>query len=265
MPAGIRSRLEVASIAAIGRVPPIAGGWGSTETAPFSAVLNFPTDHAGNLGIPLPGTTIKMVPENGRYELRVRGPNVTPGYWRDPETTKKAFDVEGFYKIGDAGRLADQDDPSAGILFDGRVAENFKLSSGTFVNVGAVRVAAVTAGEKLISDVVVAGEGRHELGLLLFLNERACQQYLSQSGCDDSESCRMHGHPALIDRLADLLRSYNGSISGSSMRVARFVVAQDAPDPAHDEITEKGQINQRRVLQRRSAVIEELFERGIVL
>lgn len=265
MPAGIRSRLDAASMAAIGRVPPIAGGWGSTETAPFSAVLNFPTNHAGNLGIPLPGTTIKMVPDNGRYELRVRGPNVTPGYWRDPETTEKAFDEEEFYKIGDAGKLADHGDASAGILFDGRVAENFKLSSGTFVNVGGIRVAAVTAGERLISDVVVAGEGRHELGLLLFLNEGACQQYLTQNGCEACEGGGLHDHPALTVRLAELLRSYNDSVSGSSTRVARFAIARGAPDPAHDEITEKGHINQRRVLQRRSAIIEQLFEDGIVL
>lgn len=265
MPASLRKRLEAVALAATGRPANIVGGWGSTETAPFATVLCAPTPHAANLGIPIPGTTIKMLPRDGRYELRVRGPNVTPGYWRDPDTTAGAFDEEGFYRIGDAGRFADPDDPAAGIVFDGRVAENFKLSSGTFVNVGALRLALISSGEKLISDVVIAGEGRGELGLLLFANESACRAFLGEQVCAELGGAPASMHPLVAERLATLLRAYNATATGSSTYIARFLVADEPPSAAHDEITDKGYINQRRVLSRRVAEVERLYESGIVL
>jgi feruloyl-CoA synthase len=239
MPAAIRARIQRAAHAAIGRCPPIYSGWGSTETAPFATVLNFETEHAGNLGVPLPGTEIKLVPNGGRQELRVRGPNVTPGYWRQPEATAAAFDEEGFYRIGDAGRLADPADPAAGILFDGRVAEDFKLSSGTWVNVGALRLAIIAACEGLISDAVIAGEGRAEIGALLFAAA---------------------GAPADIhERLRQLLAAHNRFCGGGSLRIGRFIVESEPPSAAHDEITEKGYINQRRVLARRIEAVAQLY------
>lgn len=262
LPDATRRRLEAVFRKATGREPPIVGAWGSTETAPFSTVLHFPTPHAANLGLPIPGTTIKLVPDDGntRYELRVRGPNVTPGYWYDEASTQAAFDEEGFYRIGDAGKFADPDRPERGILFDGRIAENFKLTSGTFVNVGALRVAIISAGEKLIRDVVVAGEGRSELGLLVFHNETACKALVGDTGGEP-----MHEHPALLERLAAVLRAYNGTVKGSSLRIARFLVADHPPSAAHDEITEKGYINQRRVLSRRKDDVERIYREGIAL
>jgi feruloyl-CoA synthase len=265
MPASIRSRLEQVCRDTIGRVPMIVGGWGSTETAPFSTVLSFDTAHAGNLGIPIPGTTIKLVPDADRYELRVRGPNVTPGYWHDPAATAQAFDEEGFYRIGDAGKLADPLDPSAGILFDGRVSENFKLSSGTFVNVGALRVAAISAGGKMISDAVVAGENRAELGLLLFVNHEACRDLLGPETCAALTHDAIVDHPEVIAHIADRLRAHNANESGSSKRFRRFLILQEPPSAAHDEITDKGYINQRRVLTRRAALVDLLFSEGIAL
>lgn len=265
MPASLRARLEVITRKVTGRPANIVGGWGSTETAPFATALCFPTAHAANLGIPIPGTAIKLVPQEGRYELRVRGPNVTPGYWRDPQATAAAFDEEGFYRIGDAGRFADPADPAAGIVFDGRVTENFKLSSGTFVNVGALRLAVISCGEKLISDVVVAGEGRSELGLLVFLNESACRAFLGESACAALGETPAAAHPTIAERLVSLLRSYNAKVTGSSNRIARFVVADEPPSAAHDEITDKGYLNQRRVLSRRADVIDRLYQSGIVL
>jgi feruloyl-CoA synthase len=265
LPASLRARLESITLAATGRPANIVGGWGSTETAPFSTVLCFPTRHAANLGVPIPGTTIKMVPRDGRYELRVRGPNVTPGYWRDPETTAAAFDAEGFYCIGDGGRFADPADPAAGIVFDGRMAESFKLGSGTFVNVGALRLAIISSAERLISDVVIAGEGRNELGLMVFANESACRALLGEAACAGLNSAPAASHPRVIERLSELLRAYNATVTGSSSRIARFVVADEPPSAAHDEITDKGYINQRRVLSRRATLIERLYESGIVL
>ena len=262
MPASLRARLIASARAAGGRVPEIVGGWGSTETAPFSTVVPRTTEFDAALGIPMPGTTIKLVPDGDRQELRVRGPNVMTGYWRDPEATAAAFDEEGFYRIGDAGRLADPDDPSAGLVFSGRVAENFKLLSGTFVNVGGLRLAAISAGEMLIADAVVVGEGRSELGLLLFLNESACRSFLGPELCAEIASHDVAQHPRLLARIGELLTGHNAAQSGSSTRFTRFAVLVDPPSAAHDEITDKGYLNQRRILARRGDAVDALYAAG---
>jgi len=262
LPGSIRQRLEKAAWDATGSLPAIYGGWGSTETAPFSTALTFPTRDAANLGVPIPGTTIKMVPAGGRYELRVKGPNVTPGYWRDAAATAAAFDEEGFYCVGDAGTFADPEDPAKGIVFDGRVAENFKLNSGTFVNVGALRLAIISAGGSLISDAVIAGEGRNQLGALLFANEAACRALLGEAACAALGDAPASSHPDVRASLAERIRAHNAQFGGSSMFVARFQVAAEPPSAAHDEITDKGYLNQRRVLARRVIEIERLFEHG---
>lgn len=257
LPDVTRARLEAVAKSATGALPAIFGGWGSTETAPGATMLSFPTPHASNLGVPLPGTEIKMVPIDGRHELRVRGPNVTPGYWKQPEATAEAFDEEGFYRIGDAGRMVDPADPAAGILFDGRIAENFKLGSGTWINVAGVRLAAIAAGEGLIADAVVAGEGRAGIGLLVFPNQDACRALLAAEGLE------FDGGPVSLrrvrDRLASLLCAHNDKQMGSSTRIGHLLILADPPRPEHDEITEKGYINQRAVLARRAASVDELY------
>lgn len=213
----------------------------------------------------MPGTTIKMMPNEDRYELRVRGPNVMPGYWRDPTTTANAFDEEGFYKIGDAAKFADPNDPSAGILFDGRVAENFKLTSGTWVNVGALRLAIVNAGEKLISDVVITGHGRGEVGILLFPNQEACRALLGEDMSAMFGTEAVAEHPLIRERLSAILRRHNDRQMGSSTRIARFMVLAEPPSAHHDEITEKGNVNQRRILERRADLVERLYEDAYAL
>lgn len=257
LPDVTRARLEAVAKRATGAPPAIFGGWGSTETAPGATMLSFPTPHASNLGVPLPGTEIKMVPVDGRHELRVRGPNVTPGYWKQPEATAAAFDEEGFYRIGDAGRMVDPADPAAGILFDGRIAENFKLGSGTWINVAAVRLAAIAAGEGLIADAVVAGEGRASVGLLVFPNHEACRALLAAEGLEyDGGAASLR---RVHDRLVSLLHAHNEKQMGSSTRISHLLILADPPRAEHDEITEKGYLNQRAVLARRAASVDALY------
>ena len=265
MPPALRSRLEAVALRTIGRSLHIVAGWGATETAPFSTVLYFDQPHANNLGAPMPGTRVKMVPSDERFELRVKGPNVMPGYWRDPVATEAAFDEEGFYKIGDAAKFAKSGDPSEGILFDGRVAENFKLTSGTWVNVGALRLAVVSAMEKLVSDTVVAGEGRGDIRLLLFPNEVECRALLRAVERREPTDVSIGAHPKVRARIAELLRAYNDRQMGSSTRIAGFIILDEPPSPDHDEINDKGYINQRKVLSRRPAVLEKLYSRESVL
>lgn len=254
LPASLRTRLEAAGRAATGRIPIIAGGWGATETAPFATTLSFSTPHSQNLGVPIPGTTVKLARDNDRFELRLKGPNITPGYWGDAAATVAAFDEEGFYCTGDAGRLAEPNDARQGIIFDGRIAENFKLASGTFVNVGALRLAIVSASEGLISDAVIAGEGREEICALLFPNDAACSEWLGANVGRDR--CAMEGH------LAGLLATVNVQARGSSTRIARFAITAEPPSATDNEITDKGYLNQRRVIERRMSEIDHLYADG---
>ncbi|MDH3594559.1 MAG: feruloyl-CoA synthase, partial [Rhodospirillales bacterium] len=168
LPQNLWERLEALSVATRGEKVVMTSAWGATETAPLVTGVHFPIDRAGVIGIPAPGSEIKMIPNAGKLEMRVRGPNVTPGYYKRDDLTREAFDEDGFYKIGDAGRLADPDDPAKGILFDGRVAEDFKLLTGSWVSTGTLRVAAIAAGAPIIQDAVVAGHDRDEVGLLVF-------------------------------------------------------------------------------------------------
>ena len=260
LPAALRERLEAVAVRATGSAPHMVGGWGSTETAPFSSVLYVDQPFVNNLGVPMPGTQIKLVPAEERFELRVKGPNVMPNYWNDPTATASAFDEEGFYRIGDAAKFVDPEDPTQGILFDGRVAENFKLTSGTWVNVGALRLSIVSASQKLISDAVVTGEGRSEIGLLLFLNDGACRAFVGPQECTDFGERWLGSHPSIEQRICEMLSDHNRQQMGSSTRIARFRILEERPSAAHDEITDKGYINQRRVLDRRADIVADLYE-----
>lgn len=260
LPASLRERLEAVSERARGRSTPILGAWGATETAPCSTILYFHTRHAANLGVPLPGTEIKLAAVGARLELRVRGPNVTPGYWRAPAATAAVFDEEGFYRSGDAGRLVEATAPEAGILFGGRLAENFKLLSGTWVNAGEVRLAAIAATAPLVSDAVVTGEGRHDLGLLVFVHEDACRQHLARTlGASDAAGDPM-AHPLVRSEIAAGLGRMNAERSGSSTRIARFAIMSAPPSAARGEITDKGYLNQRAVIEHRAALIDQLYQ-----
>jgi feruloyl-CoA synthase len=259
LPASIRTRLDALALRLLGRTVPWTGGWGATETGPFSTVVCFETPHADTLGIPMPGTTLKLVPEDGKMEIRVRGPNVMPGYWRNPKATAASFDEQGFYRIGDAGRFADADRPEAGLRFDGRIAENFKLNSGTWVNVGLVRLAVLDAIKPLATDLVIAGHQRDVLGALIFPAIPACRAALGTDadGLDDLAVIR---HPRLIERMRAGLLAHHRLQNGASTRIDHFLLLETPPDRERNEVTEKGALNQRAVLSGREADVIALFE-----
>ena len=214
--------------------------WGSTETSPLATSVHFRMDRPGVIGLPVAECELKLVPAAGKLEVRVRGPNVTPGYYRRADLTQAAFDEEGFYRIGDAVKFADAQDPARGIVFDGRVAEDFKLSTGTWVHVGQVRVQLIAAGDPLIQDAVITGHDRDEVGALVFLAPRAKE--LSPE--------------ALRAWLCGALKKLEGS---SSTRPTRLLALSEPPSIDANEITDKGYINQRAVLERRAALVEKLY------
>ncbi|HEY4442472.1 MAG TPA: feruloyl-CoA synthase, partial [Candidatus Elarobacter sp.] len=211
---------------------------GSTETAPAALAACWQADGPGSVGIPMPGVELKLVPNGEKLELRLRGPNVTPAYWRNDELTAAAFDDEGYYRIGDALRFADPDDAGRGFVFDGRIAEDFKLATGTWVSVGALRLRALAHFAPLFTDVVVSGENRNEIALLAFVNgERA-------RAIGDDAAVRSY----VAERLASLARSDEGSAT----HVERIVLLAEPPSLDAGEITDKGSLNQRAVLRRRA-------------
>jgi feruloyl-CoA synthase len=190
--------------------------------------------------------------------MRVRGPGVTPGYWRQPEVTAKAFDDEGYYRMGDAGRFVDSADINAGLIFDGRVAENFKLLSGTWVNVGSLRVSVIAACVDLIADVVIAGHNQDYVSALIFPKFGACRE-LAGAEINDP-SCDYLTHPSVQDAIRVALASHNRNAGGSSNRIVRALILHDPPSVDAGEITDKGYINQRAVLGRRARLVDMVYE-----
>jgi feruloyl-CoA synthase len=257
LPNPLWERLEACSRAARGDLVLMLSAWGSTETSPMATTVHFRIRRAGVIGLPAPGTEIKLAPVAGKLELRVKGPNVTPGYHDRPDLTAAAFDEEGFYRTGDAGKFVDPERPEAGLAFDGRIAEDFKLVSGTWVHIGAVRTAAVAAGAPLVQDVVVAGLDRAEIGLLVFLNPLACREV-----CPGVPPAELGAQEAIRAHLDAAYRRYNDENPGGSHRVGRLLVLAEPPSIDADEITDKGYINQRAVLARRAALVERLYDDG---
>jgi feruloyl-CoA synthase len=241
-----------------GRSIPVVGLWGSTETAPVVTAVYFPSSEPANIGLPIPGFDLKFTPDGTKHEMRVRGPGVTPGYWRQPEVTAKAFDDEGYYRMGDAGRFVDSADINAGLIFDGRVAENFKLLSGTWVNVGSLRVSVIAACVDLIADVVIAGHNQDYVSALIFPKFGACRE-LAGAEIDDP-SCDYLTHPSVQDAIRVALASHNRNAGGSSNRIVRALILHDPPSVDAGEITDKGYINQRAVLGRRARLVDMVYE-----
>jgi len=260
LPAPVWQKLDSIAARIKGRAIPIVGLWGSTETAPVVTAVYFPSQEPGNIGLPIPGAELKFAPDGAKFEMRVRGPGVTPGYWRQPKATAKAFDEDGFYKMGDAGRLLDPDNINAGILFDGRVAENFKLLSGTWVNVGALRVKLVAACVDLIADAVIAGHDRGEVCALLFPKLDACRQLVGSDLMDVGGAYLTH--PKIRETIRGALQNYNRQAGGGSNRIARALLLCEPPSIDAGEITDKGYINQRAVLKRRAELVEQLYSDG---
>ena len=217
--------------------------WGSTETSPLATSVHFHMERPGVIGLPVAECELKLVPSAGKMEVRVRGPNVMPGYYKREDLTRAAFDEEGFYRIGDAVKFADADDPAKGIVFDGRVAEDFKLSTGTWVHVGAIRVQLISAADPLIQDAVITGHDRAEVGALVFLSPAA------------------KAAPEVRERLQAVLAKL-AQEGGSSMHPRRLLVMSEPPSIDANEITDKGYMNQRAVLERRAALVEQLYAGG---
>ena len=254
LPSGLRDRLADLAAKAGGRVIPVTGSWGTTETAPAVTTANFDYTDARCIGAPLPGTVVKLAPSEDAYELRVKGPIVTPGYYARPDLTAEAFDDEGFYCSGDAVVLAEPADPNAGLVFRGRIAEDFKLITGTFVRVGAVRTALLSAAP-VLSDAVIAGEDRDRLCALAWLNMAEARALLD---ADIPTVGELVVHEVLHKTLAHLLAKHNDA-AGSAARIERLALLARPADLDAGEITDKGYINQRQVLKNRSHLIEQLY------
>jgi feruloyl-CoA synthase len=242
LPPDLWSRLEALAVKTVGHPVAMTSSWGATETAPAVTNAHFPLDRAGIIGVPLPGMKVKLVPAGHKQEVRVAGVGVTPGYLDRPDLTEAAFDEEGFYRIGDAMRLIDRDVPNRGLVFDGRIAEDFKLLTGTWVNVGMLRIELLAALSPLLSDLVVAGHDRDRIGLLVWLAPEVLDTL------------------AVRSELAERLQGYNATHVGSASSIANFIVLEQPPSIDLGEITDKGYINQRAVLESRAFAVEALFD-----
>jgi feruloyl-CoA synthase len=233
----------------------MTSGLGMTESSPYGLFVTSPNVKAGDLGVPTPGLELKLVPTDGKVEIRYRGPNITPGYWRSPEATAEAFDNEGFFCTGDAVKWIDENDPHQGLRFDGRIAEDFKLATGTFVSVGPLRARIIGAGAPYIQDAVLTGLNLKEVGAMIF--PTAAVRTLSGLGPDASMDEVLASEPVLahfqnvVDDLAILA-------TGSANRIARLIVLATPPSIDLGEITDKGSINQRAVLKHREALVTAL-------
>jgi feruloyl-CoA synthase len=238
---------------------PLVSAWGATETAPTVTDCHFQANGCGVIGVPVPGSEVKLVPAGGKLEARVRGPNVTPGYFKRSALTVRHFDEEGFYKIGDAVRFVDVEDPDRGLLFDGRVAEDFKLDSGTWVNVGALRLRAIAALAPIAQDIVVTGQDRAWIGLLIFPNFAACIEL-----CDglraDAPAAEVLDHPKIRAHVIAGLAALQAQGGGSSTYACAALLMAEPPSIDAGEITDKAYINQSAVLARRSALVTRLYD-----
>ncbi|WP_424601798.1 feruloyl-CoA synthase [Bradyrhizobium sp.] len=236
---------------------PMLTGLGATETAPFFMSANPRTSRSGHVGLPVPGNDAKLVPNNGKLEVRARGPNVTPGYWRQPELTDAAFDEEGFYKFGDAIKPAVADDLSAGFDFDGRIAEDFKLASGTWVSVGPLRARFIAACAPLVRDVVIAGINRDEVSALVVLDLDGCRLINPTLPLDDIAATA--DDPLIREAFRQRFAKFLTTSTGSSTRITRALLLDAPLSIDRGEVTDKGSINQRAVLDHRSQLIDALY------
>jgi feruloyl-CoA synthase len=259
LPQNLWDALEELSIKTVGRALPMVSAWGSTETAPLATDCHFQAERSGNIGVPIPGTELKLVPSGDKLEVRVRGPNVTPGYWKAPELTARAFDADGFYLSGDAVKFADPDRPERGLFFDGRIAEDFKLDSGTWVSVGTLRVAGIAALAPLAQDIVVAGHGGDQVHFLVIPSIAACRAH---AGLTDSATvAEVIGSEKVRAGIASGLAKLRAQCAGSSSgHATRALLLAEPASVDGGEITDKGYINQRAVLTRRANAVATLAD-----
>jgi len=259
MPPPVWQRIEALAAKYCEHPPYFTSAWGMSENIATSTLVHFPIEQAGFIGLPVPGTTIKLVPADGKMELRLRGPALTPGYLGRPDLTRAALDEEGFYCSGDAGRLVDPENPALGFAYDGRIGENFKLSSGRWIFVGQTRVRAVADGEPIVDDVVVAAPARDEAGLLIFLNIPACRALspeLLSAGIEELARA-----PEVRDRVREMLRKVSADPALSLIVRRAMILTEPASIDGH-ETSDKGYLNQRGILARRQAIVDRLYDDG---
>jgi feruloyl-CoA synthase len=259
LPDDLYARMQALAVQYTGHRIVFYTGWGSTETAPTSTGTYWETERVGLIGLPFPGVQLKMIPTvtPGMYELRLKGINVFPGYHAQPELTAAAFDEEGFYKIGDAGTLVDPADPAAGLIFAGRVTEEFKLTTGTFVHVGELRTDCIAACSPVLLDALVTGQDRPYIGLLAWPNLAACRALIGQA---DAGFDAIVAHPKVREAVQRGLEAHNATTQGaSSRRIGRVLLLTEPPSIDGNELTDKGYINQKAGLTRRAALVERLY------
>ena len=236
----ISDRIQAVAMATVGEKISFASGYGATETGPTACNVHWPNERMGLIGLPVPGTSVKLIPAAGKLEFRVKGPQVTAGYLGRPELSAESFDEEGFYRLGDAARFVEPAEPAQGMAFDGRISENFKLASGTFVGVGDLRVKAVSAVGDAVTDAVVCGEGREGVGLLFYPNPTMSPQEV-----------------VVAVRMG--MERFNAQAKGAGGRISRALVLDSPPDAGAGEITDKGYIAQSLARSRRAEAVERLF------
>ncbi len=256
-----RDRLEKIASKVGQEKPMLFFGWGSTETAPFSTCVYFDTKRADNLGLPLPGTQIKLTPEQDKMALSVKGPNVTTGYWRNDAATKEVFDKMGFYQMGDAGKLIDNDDPALGIIFDGRLSENFKLQTGTWVNVGKLRLNIIEAMHPFILDAVITGHNKSDIGLIVIPNYKYLEKTFNLPE-EKQNAVAIASDENIISLMTEALASYNQKNRSNSRNIRRFTILPRLPEIGKNEITDKGYLNQRALLSNWKKLAEDMHNLG---
>ena len=259
LPQRIADEMQAIAEDTIGERIVFVTGFGSTETAPMAICRPWATDAAAVVGLPVPGLTAKLVPSGGRLEVRVSGPNVMPGYLDEPDITRAAFDDEGFYCLGDAFQMADADDVNQGFVFDGRLAEDFKLLSGTWVIVGPLRLKAIAHFAPYVRDVVITGHGRNEVGMLAVPDVAACRELCPETAASAPTSDVLNSD-AVRERMRALVASFAAGSSGSSTRITRAMLLEEPASMDAGEITDKGSLNQRAILERRAALVEALYD-----
>jgi feruloyl-CoA synthase len=250
-------RLDAVALAHCGESIRIMTGLGMTETSPSCTFGTGDVVRAGYVGVPAPGCRVKLVPAGDKFEACFAGPHVMPGYWRAPGLTAEAFDADGYYRTGDALRFYDPARPELGFVFDGRIAEDFKLSTGTFVSVGPLRARVISQGAPYVMDAVVTGLNRATVGLLVFPRMEHCRALADMPA--DADAAQVLASPPVRAMFARLLDSLNAGASGSSMRIERLLPLAEPPSIDHRELTDKGSINQAAVLARRAALVDDLY------
>ena len=255
LPQEVWNRIQALAVRTLGAQIAFTAGYGTTETGPGISTTHWASRGGGEIGLPFPGLTVKLVPFEDRYEIRVKGPNVTPGYLRRADLTAAAFDEEQFYRVGDLVQFANPARPEDGLRFAGRLSENFKLTNGSWVANGELRLAIIQACQPMVTDVVIAAPDRDDVRLMVWVHpaERA------RAGAAAEGSIAPDAYAALADRLAGLLRTYNQGAGGNTHRIAAFRILHTAASIGAGETTDKGYVNQRGVLACRAAQVDELY------